>query len=136
MDQVFTFDRSNDVSKLEGCNTRGVAYRRSIFLDAISTIPKGSDVLDFGAGSLRESFDLVSRGFNVTSVDMDAELLSSYKTKYAWPDNGTRHDMIAAADINDGLSRLRGKRFSLITCFDVLEHLEESQPALMLLNEL
>jgi SAM-dependent methyltransferase len=136
MDPVFTFDRSNDVSKLEGCNTRGVDYRWSIFLDAISKIPKGSAVLDFGAGSLRESFDLITRGFNVTSVDMDAELLSSYKLKYAWPDNGTRHDMIAAADIDDGLSRLQGRRFSLITCFDVLEHLEEPQPALLALKEL
>jgi SAM-dependent methyltransferase len=136
MDPVFTFDRSNDVSKLEGCNTRGVDYRWSIFLDAISKIPKGSAVLDFGAGSLRESFDLITRGFNVTSVDMDAELLSSYKLKYAWPDNGTRHDMIAAADIDDGLSRLQGRRFSLITCFDVLEHLEEPQSALLALKEL
>jgi SAM-dependent methyltransferase len=136
MDPVFTFDRSNDVSKLEGCNTRGVDYRWSIFLDAISKIPKGSAVLDFGAGSLRESFDLITRGFNVTSVDMDAELLSSYKLKYAWPDNGTKHDMIAAADIDDGLSRLQGRRFSLITCFDVLEHLEEPQPALLALKEL
>jgi hypothetical protein len=69
MAQVSTFDRSNDVSKLEGCNTRGVKYRWPIFLDAISEIPKGSDALDFGAGSLRESFDLITRGFNVTSVD-------------------------------------------------------------------
>ena len=136
MDPVLTFDRSNDVSKLEGCNTRGVDYRWSIFLDAISEIPKGSAVLDFGAGSLRESFDLVTRGFNVTSIDMDAELLSTYKLKYAWPDNGTKHDMIAAADIDDGLSRLKGRRFSLITCFDVLEHLEEPQPALLALKEL
>ncbi len=136
MDPVLTFDRSNDVSKLEGCNTRGVDYRWSIFLDAISKTPKGSAVLDFGAGSLRESFDLVTRGFNVTSVDMDAELLSIYKLKYAWPDNGTKHDMIAAADMDDGLLRLKGRRFSLITCFDVLEHLEEPQPALLALKEL
>jgi len=136
MDQVFTFDRSNDVSKLEGCNTRGVAYRWSIFLDAISTIPKGSDVLDFGAGSLRESFDLVSRGFNVTSVDMDAELLSSYKSRYVWPNNGTKHDMIATADIFDGLSRLNGRRFSFVTCFDVLEHLDDPRSALLAIKEL
>ena len=27
MDEILTFDRTDDVSKLEGCNTRGVEYR-------------------------------------------------------------------------------------------------------------
>ena len=31
MDEILTFDRTDDVSKLEGCNTRGVEYRWDIF---------------------------------------------------------------------------------------------------------
>jgi 2-polyprenyl-3-methyl-5-hydroxy-6-metoxy-1,4-benzoquinol methylase len=134
MDQVLTFDRSGDVSKLEGCNTRGIEYRWQIFLDAVSTLPKGSNVLDFGAGSLRESFDLANRGFNVTSLDIDGELLSSYREKYQWPSNGTAHDIIATGDLLEGLSRVCDKKFALITCFDVLEHLEDPASALRALK--
>jgi SAM-dependent methyltransferase len=134
MDQVLTFDRSGDVSKLEGCNTRGIKYRWRIFLDRISSIPRGSDVLDFGAGSLRESFDLVSRGFNVTSVDIDAGNMTSYKEKYSWPDNGVRHDMVATEDLFEALRQI-DQRFSLITCFDVLEHLNDPTSALVAVKE-
>jgi len=134
MDQVLTFDRSNDVSKIEGCNTRGIEYRWNIFLDRIANIPTGSEVLDFGAGSLRDSFDLVSRNFHVTSIDMDPEIMSRYRTKYSWPDNGSRHDLIANGDLFDALCRL-DKKFALITCFDVLEHLNDPVAALRVIKE-
>jgi 2-polyprenyl-3-methyl-5-hydroxy-6-metoxy-1,4-benzoquinol methylase len=133
MDQILTFDRSRDVSKLEGCNTRGVEYRWHIFIDRMTHIPRGSDVLDFGAGSLRESFDLIERGFNVTSIDLDADIMSSYKEKYSWPE-GARHDLIATGDLFDALSQI-DKRFSLITCFDVLEHLADPISALQSIKE-
>jgi SAM-dependent methyltransferase len=120
-----TFDRVRDISKIEGCNTRGVEYRWSIFTKAIAAIPVGQDALDFGAGSLRESFDLATRGFNVTSIDIDRELMSAYRSGYDWPANGTVHRMIAAGDLTDGLSQISDKKFALVTCFDVLEHLED-----------
>jgi SAM-dependent methyltransferase len=131
---ALTFDRSADVSKLEGCNTRGIEYRWSIFLDRIVHIPRGCDALDFGAGSLRESFDLVGRGFNVTSLDIDANTLASYQAKYSWPDNGTTHDLVATGDLIDALRQI-DKRFELITCFDVLEHLEDPTCALRAIKE-
>lgn len=65
VDIVHTFDRTSDVSKLEGCNTRGIEYRWSIFERELATVPAGACALDFGAGSLRESFDLALRGFDV-----------------------------------------------------------------------
>lgn len=134
MDQVLTFDRSNDVSKIEGCNTRGIKYRWNIFLDRIANISTGSEVLDFGAGSLRDSFDLVSRNFHVTSIDMDKEIMSRYQENYQWPDNGSRHDLIANGDLFHALSKL-DKKFALITCFDVLEHLDDPAAALRAIKE-
>lgn len=124
-----TFDRSGDVSKLEGCNTRGIKYRWSIFLNALARIPVGSEVLDFGAGSLRESFDLINRGFNVTSVDMDKDILESYRMKYSWPKNGAKHNIIASGELLESLQKL-DRKFALVVCFDVLEHLKDPINAL------
>ena len=118
-----TFDRVDDISKIEGCNTRGIEYRWPTFSKVMATFPAGSNALDFGAGSLRESFDLAMRGFNVTSIDIDSELMSAYKSGYDWPANGTSHRLVAASDLTDGLSKIGGQRFALVTCFDVLEHL-------------
>jgi 2-polyprenyl-3-methyl-5-hydroxy-6-metoxy-1,4-benzoquinol methylase len=125
MTLIRTFDRVNDISKIEGCNTRGVKYRWSTFSKVIATMPAGQNALDFGAGSLRESFDLAVRGFNVTSIDIDGELMSSYKKGYDWPANGSSHRIIAASDLTDGLSQISDQKFALVTCFDVLEHLED-----------
>ena len=50
MDEMLTFDRTDDVSKLEGCNTRGVEYRWDIFTKRLDTIPSGSHAIDFGLG--------------------------------------------------------------------------------------
>jgi len=122
-DLVLTFDRTGDVSKLEGCNTRGIAYRWDIFQRWLRRIPPGSNALDFGAGSLRESFDLVQRGFCVTSVDNDISLLETYKAKYQWPK--AVHEMVAAPDVESALAKLGDRKFALILCFDVLEHLAD-----------
>jgi len=134
MNLAKTFDRVDDVSKIEGCNTRGVEYRWSTFSNVIASIPVGSNALDFGAGSLRESFDLAVRGFNVTSIDIDSELMSAYKSGYDWPANGTSHHLIAASDLTDGLTKIGDTRFALGTCFDVLEHLEDPGAMLRLIE--
>lgn len=128
MDQSLTFDRTSDISKLEGCKTRGVSYRWSIFERHLATLSVKTAALDFGAGSLRESYDLANRGFAVTSVDLDADVLDAYKAKYAW--SHSSHEVIAVPDLLDAFSRLNGREFSLITCFDVLEHLENPKCAL------
>ena len=128
MDLVLTFDRTSDVSKLEGCNTRGIAYRWDIFQRWLRRIPSGSSALDFGAGSLRESFDLVQRGFCVTSIDNDISVLEAYKARYQWPD--AFHEVVAAPDLESALAKLGDRKFSLILCFDVLEHLADVVPTL------
>ena len=134
MDEILTFDRTDDVSKLEGCNTRGVEYRWDIFTKRLDTIPLGSHAIDFGAGSLRESFDLVRRGFNVTSIDIDGVSLSTYKEMYNWPANAA-HEIIANHDPFVALSELGDHKYSLITCFDVLEHLSDPVSALKELSK-
>src|ERR1700684_108814 len=111
-----TFDRIHDVSKIDGCNTRGVEYRWQTFSKELAEIPAGCSALDFGAGSLRESFDLAVRGFNVTSIDLNGELLASYKADYVWPENGTTHELISSDYLTDGLAKVNGKTFDLITC--------------------
>lgn len=128
LDRALTFDRSQDVSKLEGCNTRGIAYRWDIFATYLAVFSPNNEVLDFGAGSLRESFDLVQRGFSVTSVDVNAETLDAYKRKYTWPSNG-RHRCIANLDLFAALEGL-SDQYALITAFDVLEHLPDPVSAL------
>lgn len=125
---ALTFDRSDDVSKLEGCNTRGIAYRWNIFSIYLAVLSAGAEVLDFGAGSLRESFDLVQKGFDVTSVDVSAETLDEYRRKYDWPANG-RHRVIANLDLFAALDELEDQ-YALIAAFDVLEHLEDPVAAL------
>jgi 2-polyprenyl-3-methyl-5-hydroxy-6-metoxy-1,4-benzoquinol methylase len=134
MTLIRTFDRVDDLSKLDGCDTRGVEYRWSTFSQLIPVFPPGSDALDFGAGSLRESFDLAARGFNVTSIDIDSQLMSAYKAHYDWPTNGTSHTIIGASDLKAGLTKIGGRTFALVTCFDVLEHLEDPQTLLQALK--
>jgi len=120
-----TFDRIEDVSKLEGCNTRNVEYRWDLFSNELEMIPRGSETLDFGAGSLRDSFELAKRGYNVTSVDLDLDNLSSYESDYVWPTNGTTRRIVTGQDLGECLSQIESTQFSLVICFDVLEHLED-----------
>src|SRR5690349_1014273 len=103
---VLTFDRSSDgISKIEGCETRGVSYRWDVFTKHLTNIPPGAEALDFGAGSLRESVDLARRGFHVTSIDMDGHTLEEYRRRYVWP-TGSRHRVIANPDLFAALHEL------------------------------
>jgi 2-polyprenyl-3-methyl-5-hydroxy-6-metoxy-1,4-benzoquinol methylase len=134
MTEVRVFDRVEDVSKLMGCNTRNVEYRWSIFRKYLDSVSPGSNVLDFGAGSLRDSHELAVLGYNVTSVDMDEALLSSYRADYNWPSNGMTHRIVGGSDPAESLAKISGDKFSLVTCFDVLEHLDNPTPILELLG--
>lgn len=125
MFELRTFDRTDDVSKLEGCNTRNVEYRWNLFSRELEKIPRGSETLDFGAGSLRDSFELAKRGYNVTSVDLDRDLMLSYRADYDWPANGTTQKIVTGQDLADCLAQIANTQFSLMISFDVLEHLED-----------
>ncbi len=128
--ELRTFDRSKDVSKLEGCNTRSIEYRWNLFSRELQSIPLDGEALDFGAGSLRDSFELAKRGYSVTSIDLNADLLASYERDYDWPKNGTTRKIVTGQDLKSCISQINSKRFSLIICFDVLEHLEDPRSIL------
>lgn len=111
------FDRTTDVPKIIGCNVRSVEYRWDIYSRHLAAIPDGAEVLDFGAGSLRETFDLAERGFLVTAVDMNITEMQEYANSYDW--RTVKHPPKFSATIPESGS------FSLVTAFDAIEHLAD-----------
>ena len=120
--QPLIFDRRHDVSKLFGCNTRNVQYRWNVFSSRLAEIQKMFEkphALDFGAGSLRDSYELARLGFCVTAVDLDPTVIERYYRSYDWstvrcpPTIFTEHVETLNSD------------FHLAIAFDVIEHLED-----------
>jgi SAM-dependent methyltransferase len=126
-ERQFIFDRRNDVSKLFGCNTRNVQYRWSIFSRRLADIKnehKEPHVLDFGAGSLRDSFELSKLGFRVVSVDLNESLLERYYISYTWEELPSTPRLFTEP-LDDLLQQTGPDRFHLAIAFDVVEHLED-----------
>lgn len=128
---VRTFDRTKDVPKLFGYNTRSIEYRWDIFERHFTDVPPGSTVLDFGCGSLRETYELAMRGFRVTSFDLDENTIRSYYADYDWSVVAHQPEIVAG-DIDN----LRGRKFDFIVCFDVFEHLLEPHTLLNRMNQM
>jgi 2-polyprenyl-3-methyl-5-hydroxy-6-metoxy-1,4-benzoquinol methylase len=123
----FIFDRRKDVSKLFGCNTRNVEYRWAIFSQRLADIKKEHQkphALDFGAGSLRDSFELTKLGFCVASVDLDKNLLERYYQSYRWEKLPSTPRLFTDT-LDDLLQQTGPNRFHLAIAFDVIEHLED-----------
>ena len=123
----FIFDRRKDVSKLFGCNTRNVQYRWPLFARRLTEIKSAFTqprALDFGAGSLRDSYELSALGFRVVSVDLDESLLRKYYSSYRWEDLPFSPQLFP--DTLDDLLRQTGESFfQLAIAFDVVEHLDD-----------
>ena len=133
--QQMIFDRRRDVSKLYGCNTRNVQYRWNVFAARIEDIRKQFDAphaLDFGAGSLRDSYELARLGFWVTSVDLDPNLMQRYYQSYDW--STARCPARVFTDSLDKLPKQSG--FQLAIAFDVIEHLEDPSRYCRTINSL
>ncbi len=129
------FDRTHDVSKLTGCNTRNVQYRWDIFEPHLKTVSRDFPVLDFGAGSLRETYELAMRGFEVTAVDLDREVSEFYESKYDWGQAIHRPKLYTGT--LSGLLDLVGKgHYGLVLAFDALEHVERPEEILAYFREL
>jgi 2-polyprenyl-3-methyl-5-hydroxy-6-metoxy-1,4-benzoquinol methylase len=122
--QPLIFDRRGDISKLFGCNTRNVQYRWNLFasrLDQIRANVESPKALDFGAGSLRDSYELARLGFCVTSVDLDPATMQRYYRSYDWS-----KIQCPPTIFTEPLHKLKGdSRFHLAIAFDVIEHLED-----------
>jgi SAM-dependent methyltransferase len=123
----FIFDRRKDVSKLFGCNTRNVQYRWSLFARHLAETKRHfaePRALDFGAGSLRDSYELSGLGFHVVSVDLDEGLLRRYYSSYRWEELPSSAQLFPES--LDDLLRQKGESFfHLAIAFDVIEHLED-----------
>ncbi len=120
----FPFDRRSDVSKLFGCNTRNVRYRWTIFAEAMRQLQSGTSslaALDFGAGSLRDSFELSRLNFKVTALDLDHEKMRRQAASYDWSAAGRSAELLTGS-----VEQLRNRQFDLITAFDVIEHTENA----------
>ncbi|MCG7508152.1 class I SAM-dependent methyltransferase [Mesorhizobium retamae] len=115
MSDQLSYDRTTDVPKIVGCNTRNIEYRWSIFENVASDLKKPSRILDFGAGSLRETYYFAERGHQVTSVDLDVSRMKIFASKYDW----SRAAFQPELTVNIPSDR----SFDLITAFDVIEHI-------------
>lgn len=116
------FDRTSDVPKLIGCNVRNLQYRWDIYARYLGIVPEGANVLDFGAGSLRETYDLASRGFRVTAVDINPLSMQEYGLRYDWSKVKYQPKLFPAIPTTGS--------FALVTAFDVIEHLSKPEDEL------
>ena len=129
------FDRTHDVSKLIGCDTRNVQYRWDIFKPYLKTISGECSALDLGTGSLREAYDLATTGFKVTAVDLDRDVLEFYESKYDWQ-QATHRPVLYTGTLSSLLDSVGKGHYGLVLAFDVFEHLERPEEVLAYLWEL
>ena len=136
-DVALIFDRRNDVSKLYGCNTRNVRFRWTLFAEKLNKLlhkferPKA---LDFGAGSLRDSYELAKRGFEVTAFDLNERVLRSYHDSYDW--TAAKHKpKLMTGSLEDLKESIEPGSLQLVLAFDVIEHLEDPASYVQALSE-
>jgi SAM-dependent methyltransferase len=137
-DQPLIFDRRKDVSKLFGCNTRSVQYRWDLFSNRLQEIKANRTelrALDFGAGSLRDSYELIKQGFSVVSMDLDPAVMQQYLDSYDWTALGSQPRLFteSIARLSESVS---SAYFDLAISFDVIEHLEHPEEYLQGLRPL
>jgi 2-polyprenyl-3-methyl-5-hydroxy-6-metoxy-1,4-benzoquinol methylase len=136
-DVPLVFDRRNDVSKLYGCNTRNVRYRWTLFAGKLNQLLRERErpkALDFGAGSLRDSYELAKRGFEVTAFDLNARVLRSYHDSYDW--TAAKHKpTLMTGSLEDLKESVEPDSLQLVLAFDVIEHLEDPASYVQALSE-
>src|SRR5205807_8966845 len=108
-------------------NTRNVRYRWSVFGQRLASLKSEFNeprAIDFGAGSLRDSYELSKLGFSVVSVDLDESLLQRYSEFYDWQELKCAPQLFARP-LDDLLREAGAHSFHLAIAFDVIEHLED-----------
>jgi SAM-dependent methyltransferase len=94
---------------------------------AASKKREGLRILDVGCGVGNISFALLSEGYEVTGIDLDADSIS-----FCNKQNSFRNGRFYVADIEKLDSR---ESFDIIIASEVLEHLLQLELAIVLLNE-
>ncbi len=123
------FDRTQDVSKLVGWNTRNVPYRWNIFEPYVKDIPPDAYVLDFGCGSLRETFDMAMRDYRVTAVDLNQDMVDAFLQAYDW-NLVTHKPEFHIGPLSSLKDKVGSERYRLVLAFDVIEHLDYPEQVL------
>lgn len=134
-DTIENFDRTNDVSKLNGSDTRGVHFVWDVFERHLVNVTKNGAVLDFGAGSLRDTYELALRSYKVLAVDIDKSRMERFANQYEWPLE-TDLPELTADSLEEIYRRDSREVFDLVIAFDIFEHLEDPRGALFGLNKL
>ena len=102
-------------------------YRWSLFEDRLDHLQrefKTPLALDFGAGSLRDSYELATRGFNVVSFDLNERVLRRYFDSYDWSKTLSPTSLMTGS-LEDLVNQNKPDSVQLIIAFDVIEHLND-----------
>jgi 2-polyprenyl-3-methyl-5-hydroxy-6-metoxy-1,4-benzoquinol methylase len=122
---AIVFDRRRDVSKLEGCNTRNVQFRWSVFSIWTARLlgrRPAPVALDLGAGSLRDTYELALRGINVDALDLNGEQLRESWEAYDWKHVRCEPRLMTGRLADATLNQ---DAYDLVLAFDVIEHLTD-----------
>lgn len=88
--------------------------------------PHGKTLLDYGCGR-GECLDLAAKaGFEVSGTDVDPQCVSL----------AAQHGRTCRLDLNHPLSQFGAKSFDVITCFHVLEHVDNPKEVLGTLRQM
>lgn len=97
------------------------AYRESLMMRRVNAARPGVRALNAGAGAGSLSLRLVSAGFQVTSVDASPAFCASLVQQLAAAPGGPHPVQVADLERLD----LPADSFDLVTCGEVLEHLDD-----------
>lgn len=71
INNTLDFYNNNSKSYIESTLSIDMSH---LYKDFLKHIPKGSNILDLGCGSGRDSLEFIKRGYNITAVDGSKEL--------------------------------------------------------------
>ena len=71
INNTLDFYNNNSKSYIESTLSIDMSH---LYNDFLKHIPKGSNILDLGCGSGRDSLEFIKRGYNITAVDGSKEL--------------------------------------------------------------
>lgn len=108
-------------------------YLKGLIDDPLDDIEKnvnGKVALDLGCGYGYYTVDLLQRGYEVDAVDISRNSIQMTRKKIEKMEN---HPKVKLHNIN-ALKFRPGKKYDLIICFEMLEHLYEDLKLLKLIN--
>lgn len=94
-------------------------------MEAVSKyVPKGSSILDVGAGEGAFSLRLKDSGYRVTALDVEEEKWKAKEVEFQ------------KLDLNKGLTKSINKKFDSVCCLEVIEHVENPWALLREIHEI